>query len=188
MKRRTFLAAVAATPLVVAGLGHERTARPATTASGPAVDDMRRNWKALLAPGADVTLSTEPLHRSEAEWKNRLTPAQFDVLREEGTERPFSSPLDTEKRPGVYVCAGCGLPLFTSRMKYDSGTGWPSFITAIPGHLDTKKDFKLVLPRTEYHCIRCGGHQGHVFDDGPPPTHERWCNNGVALRFIPAPG
>ncbi|HEX7970692.1 MAG TPA: peptide-methionine (R)-S-oxide reductase MsrB [Thiobacillus sp.] len=149
---------------------------------------MRRNWKALLAPDVDVTLSTEPLRKSEVEWKKSLTKMQFDVLREEGTERPFSSPLDKEKRRGVYACAGCGLPLFTSRMKYDSGTGWPSFITNIPGHLATKKDFKLVLPRTEYHCIRCGGHQGHVFDDGPPPTHERWCNNGVALRFIPTPG
>ena len=133
-----------------------------------------------------MTLSTEPLRRSEADWKKILSPAQFDVLREDGTEHAFSSPLDREKPPGVYVCAGCGLPLFTSRMKYDSGTGWPSFITHIPGHVGTKKDFKLILPRTQYHCIRCGGYQGHVFDDGPPPTKQRWCNNGVALRFIPA--
>jgi peptide-methionine (R)-S-oxide reductase len=186
MQRRTFLGAVMITPLAMAGVVSNSEARPAATASQREVEAMRRDWKALLAPGAVVTLSTEPLRRSEAEWKRILGPAQFKVLREEGTERPFSSPLDREKRPGVYVCAGCGLPLFTSRMKYDSGTGWPSFITHIPGHLGTKKDFKLVVPRTEYHCIRCGGHQGHVFDDGPAPTRQRWCNNGVALRFIPA--
>lgn len=152
MKRRTFLEAVAVTPL--AGIGCDGSARPPATANEAEVEAMRRDWKALLAPGADVTLSTEPLRRSEAEWKKILTPAQFEVLREDGTERAFSSPLDCEKRPGIFVCAGCGLPLFTSRMKYDSGTGWPSFITHIFGHLGTKKDFKLVLPRTEYHCIR----------------------------------
>jgi len=186
MQRRTFLEAVVVTPLVMAGAGCDSSAQLPATGSHPIVDEMRRNWKALLAPGADVTLSTAPLRRSEAEWKKILSKAQFEVLREDGTERAFSSPLDREKRPGAYVCAGCGLPLFTSLMKYDSGTGWPSFITHIPGHLGTKKDFKLILPRTEYHCIRCGGHQGHVFDDGPPPTRQRWCNNGVALRFIPA--
>ncbi|MFQ5587376.1 MAG: peptide-methionine (R)-S-oxide reductase MsrB, partial [Nitrospiria bacterium] len=104
--------------------------------------------------------------------------------RKEGTERPFSSPLNKEYGTGRYVCAGCELALFTSEMKYDSGTGWPSFFESIPGHLETKLDFKLILPRTEYHCARCGGHQGHVFDDGPRPTGKRWCNNGVALRFI----
>jgi peptide-methionine (R)-S-oxide reductase len=186
MQRRTFLGAVVTTPLVMAGVGCDSSAQLPAAPSNPTVDEMRRNWKALLAPGADVTLSTASLRRSEAEWKKSLSRAQFEVLREDGTERAFSSPLDREKRPGVYVCAGCGLPLFTSRMKYDSGTGWPSFITHIPGHVGTKKDFKLILPRTEYHCIRCGGHQGHLFDDGPPPTKQRWCNNGVALRFIPA--
>jgi peptide-methionine (R)-S-oxide reductase len=186
MKRRTFLEAVAFASLAMAGMGREISARPLAKASDREVEAMRRDWKSLLAPGADVTLATGPLRKSEAEWKRLLDKAQFEVLRKEGTERPFSSPLDKEKRPGVYVCAGCGLPLFTSRMKYDSGTGWPSFITHIPGHLGTRRDFKLILPRTEYHCIRCGGHQGHVFDDGPPPTHQRWCNNGVALRFIPA--
>lgn len=182
MERRAFLGAVVLAPLALSGC--DSKARPAA-ADAQDVEAMRRDWKALLAPGADVALSVEPLRRTEAEWKKILTPAQFEVLREEGTERAFSSPLDREKRPGVYACAGCGLPLFTSRMKYDSGTGWPSFITHIPGHLGTRTDFKLVLPRTEYHCIRCGGHQGHVFDDGPPPTFQRWCNNGVALRFIP---
>ncbi len=130
----------------------------------------------------------EKIRRSDAEWRKVLTPEQFDVLREEGTERARSSPLNDEKRAGEYRCAGCDLALFTSDMKYDSGTGWPSFYTSIPGHLETKRDFKLILPRTEYHCARCGGHQGHIFDDGPPPTGKRWCNNGVALKFVPAIG
>ncbi len=114
-----------------------------------------------------------------------MTPEQFHILREEGTEPPFSSPLNKEYRRGTYVCAGCDQPLFTSEMKFDSGTGWPSFFEAIPGAVATKTDFKLIWPRTEYHCARCGGHQGHVFDDGPKPTGKRWCNNGLALKFIP---
>jgi peptide-methionine (R)-S-oxide reductase len=129
----------------------------------------------------------EKIQKSEMEWKKILTPEQFHVLWEEGTEPPFSSPLNLERRKGQYVCAGCGLPLFASEMKYDSRTGWPSFLSPKKGHLETKIDFKLVLPRTEYHCARCGGHQGHVFEDGPPPTGQRWCNNGVALKFIPYP-
>jgi peptide-methionine (R)-S-oxide reductase len=125
------------------------------------------------------------LDKPKSEWRTLLTPAEYGVLFEERTERAFTSPLDREKRPGTYVCAACYLPLFSSKAKFDSGTGWPSFYEPIPGRLGTKRDFKLVLPRTEYHCIRCGGHQGHVFDDGPPPTGQRWCNNGVALRFVP---
>lgn len=126
------------------------------------------------------------IHKSDEEWRRILTPEQYRVLRREGTEPPFSSPLNEEKRKGVYVCAGCGLELFSSESKYDSGTGWPSFFTAMEAHVGTKRDFRLILPRTEYHCARCGGHQGHVFDDGPKPTGQRWCNNGVALKFIPA--
>ncbi|RKQ69283.1 peptide-methionine (R)-S-oxide reductase [Litorimonas taeanensis] len=121
---------------------------------------------------------------SESEWKDRLTESEFYVLRKEGTERAGTSPLNNEKRKGTYVCAGCGLPLFKSETKYESGTGWPSFYTYIDGALKTKVDRKLFMTRTEYHCARCGGHQGHVFEDGPRPTGLRYCNNGVALDFV----
>jgi len=127
----------------------------------------------------------EKLIRSNAEWKKLLTPAQYHILREEGTERPYSSPLNQEKRSGLYVCVACDLLLFPSRFKYDSGTGWPSFYDVLTGHVGTRVDRKLFLPRTEYHCARCGGHHGHVFDDGPKPTGLRYCNNGLALKFIP---
>ncbi|MCC5996044.1 MAG: peptide-methionine (R)-S-oxide reductase MsrB [Oceanicaulis sp.] len=124
---------------------------------------------------------------TEAEWRARLTPGQFRILRQDGTERPGTSHLNAETRAGLYVCAGCALPLFSSRTKYESGTGWPSFWAPIEGALRTKPDRRLWTPRTEYHCARCGGHQGHVFDDGPRPTGQRWCNNGLALNFVPRP-
>jgi peptide-methionine (R)-S-oxide reductase len=152
------------------------------------VEALQNNWKALLAEGISVPKPTEQLKLTKEEWRKRLDPDQFHVLREEGTERPGTSPLNNEKRPGIFACVGCGLPLFTSDMKYESGTGWPSFFTTIPGAFETSTDFKLILPRTEYHCARCGGHHGHVFDDGPQPTGKRWCNNGVALKFIPKRG
>ncbi len=125
----------------------------------------------------------EKLVLSKKEWQEKLSTDEFHILRQEGTEAPFTSPLNDEKRIGVFYCAGCGLDLFTSKMKYDSGTGWPSFFTTIPNRFEIKNDYKLILPRKEYHCIRCGGHHGHVFQDGPEPTYQRWCNNGIALIF-----
>jgi len=132
----------------------------------------------------DTASNIDWANLSEQDWQQRLTDMEFRVLRKEGTERPFTSPLNENKAAGTYVCAGCGLPLFTSEMKFDSGTGWPSFFTVIEGAVGTKTDRKLFVARTEYHCARCGGHQGHVFKDGPRPTGLRYCNNGVALDFI----
>ncbi len=123
---------------------------------------------------------------SEKEWKDRLDAEAYAVLRKEATERPWTSALNNEKRRGVYACAGCGYDLFSSETKFDSGTGWPSFFDALPNALGKKTDFRMIVPRTEYHCARCEGHQGHVFDDGPSPTGLRYCNNGVALTFRPA--
>jgi peptide-methionine (R)-S-oxide reductase len=140
---------------------------------------------AAKAPDAAAARS-DKLVLTDAEWKQRLTPEQYRVLRKEGTERAGSSPLNDEKRKGTYHCAGCDLALFTSDMKFDSGTGWPSFFTTLPDAFETKTDFHLLYPRTEYHCARCGGHHGHVFDDGPRPTGKRYCNNGVALKFVAA--
>ncbi|MFG0252492.1 MAG: peptide-methionine (R)-S-oxide reductase MsrB [Phycisphaerales bacterium JB038] len=165
MQRRHFL--------ILAGAGASALLLPGLVAARPKPDLKR-------APGL------ETLELSEAEWRERLTPEQFEILRDHGTEPAFSSPLDKETREGEYRCAGCDLVLFESSMKYDSGTGWPSFFDHVEGHLLTSIDFFLIIPRTEYHCARCGGHQGHVFDDGPEPTGLRWCNNGLALSFIPA--
>lgn len=166
MKRRSFVASLAAAviaPTVLARLSAQAAEKPEAAGENTLV-------------------------RSDDEWRQLLDKTQYDVLRNEGTERPGSSPLNSEKRAGTYACSGCGQPLFSSRTKYDSGTGWPSFFDAIEGALETKTDYKLIWPRTEYHCSRCGGHQGHIFEDGPEPTGLRYCNNGVALKFIPADG
>lgn len=139
-------------------------------------------WTSVRADSEDIM--PEKLVLSDDEWRKKLSKSEYYILREEGTERAFTSALNDEKRQGTYACAGCDLPLFDSLTKYDSGTGWPSFFQPIEGAVQTKLDFKLIYPRTEYHCARCGGHQGHVFKDGPPPTGKRYCNNGIALKFI----
>jgi peptide-methionine (R)-S-oxide reductase len=179
MKRRDWLKFLAAAPFLARASGAVAQAKMKT------VKELQDNWKSFLATGAVVPSPTEPLKLSDSEWAKRLPGQAYRVMRKEGTERAGTSPLNDEKRAGIYACAGCDLPLFTSEMKFDSGTGWPSFFTTIPGVFDQKKDFYLIYPRVEYHCKRCGGHHGHVFEDGPQPTGERWCNNGVALKFLP---
>ncbi|MEO1969159.1 MAG: peptide-methionine (R)-S-oxide reductase MsrB [Sphingomonadaceae bacterium] len=157
----------------------------------------RRRFLAYLGLGvAAATLTaceespaeakTYPVHFSPEQWRKRLTAQQYAVLREEATERPFTSPLLKEHRAGIFACQGCGNKVYSSKTKYDSGTGWPSFWAAVDGSIGTKTDHKLVYTRTEVHCARCGGHLGHIFDDGPKPTGKRHCINGVALKFLPA--
>ena len=140
----------------------------------------------LFGRGAPASAETFELDLTPEQWRRRLTEQQYYVLRRQGTERAGSSPLDRERRRGTFVCAGCALPVFRSEDKFDSGTGWPSFTRPIAGNVRTRPDDTLFARRTEVHCRRCGGHLGHVFDDGPPPTGRRWCINGVAMRFVPA--
>jgi len=135
--------------------------------------------------GGDAEAKAYPVRFTAAQWKQRLTPAQFHILREQGTERPFSSPLNAEHRKGTFLCAADGNPLYASSTKFDSGTGWPSFWKPLDGAVGTSRDFSLGYPRTEVHCARCGGHLGHVFDDGPRPTGLRYCMNGAAMTFRP---
>lgn len=180
------------TPTRIQSLLHRRRHSP------PRLAERRRFLRWMLAGASLAALAPylhaaraiaaealEKLSLSEQEWKRRLTPVQYDILRREATERAYTSPLLHEHRKGMFACAGCALPLFPSAYKFDSGTGWPSFYDVLPGHVETKPDYGLVLPRTEYHCARCGGHHGHVFDDGPEPTGLRYCNNGAVLTFIP---
>jgi len=134
---------------------------------------------------ANEPINVVPLNKPHEAWRKVVSPDAYKILFEEHTEPPASSELNHEHRDGTYICAACYLPVFESQHKYDSGTGWPSFTQPITGHIGTKKDYKLIFLRTEYHCARCGGHQGHVFNDGPKPRGERWCNNGLALKFIP---
>ena len=154
-------------------------------ATPASIVEMQNRWRSFQRAGSLAVAAEPSVNRSSDAWKRELPKAAYQVMFEEDTERAYTSPLNDEHRAGLYLCRACELPLFTSEMKYESGTGWPSFITMIPGHLATKTDYQSIWPRTEYHCVKCGGHQGHVFDDGPPPTRERWCNNGIALRFLP---
>jgi peptide-methionine (R)-S-oxide reductase len=183
MDRRGLLRALLAAPLAGASWLAQ-----AQTKGMKMVEELQQNWKTYLAAGVATPSASEPVKLSKDEWRKRLSAASYHVLREDGTERAGTSPLDREKRAGVFACAGCDLPLFTSPMKFDSGTGWPSFFTTIPGVFTEKTDYYLIYPRTEYRCKRCDGHHGHVFKDGPQPTGLRYCNNGVALKFIPKDG
>jgi peptide-methionine (R)-S-oxide reductase len=159
----------------------------------------RRNFLAFLSATAAMTAATAcgapasalrkgkfPLSHTEAEWRKLLTPKQYYILREAGTERPFTSPLLAEHRGGTFVCAADGTALFSAKTKFDSGTGWPSFWAPLKGGVALSTDSSFGMTRTEVHCTRCGGHLGHVFDDGPPPTGKRYCMNGDALKFVPA--
>jgi peptide-methionine (R)-S-oxide reductase len=173
--RRRLLRLLLATPLLAVPVWSPLFARAGTSAVNASTEE-----------GADMSLDEiPPVTYSKEDWRELLEPEAYDILFRDKTERAFTSPLNDEKRVGTYICAACYLPLFASDQKFDSGTGWPSFFDHIPGHIGTRRDFKMIIPRTEYHCIRCEGHQGHVFSDGPEPTGQRWCNNGRALRFIP---
>ena len=182
MDRRKFVFGTIGGGLIAGGIYPLMTLASKSQAN---ITALQADWQKLLAPNAKIATDVSPLKKPPQKWAQELPKDSFEVLFEEDTERAFTSPLNDEKRAGIFVCRACDLPLFSSAMKYNSGTGWPSFFTSIPGHLATKTDYKLIWPRTEYHCVKCGGHQGHVFDDGPAPTGQRWCNNGVALRFIP---
>lgn len=177
MDRASFLkglACASVAPMALTACGRSRSHPPSSAVVSDTLDVHERR--------ADIP----PIDKSTEEWRSILDGDAFHILFEEGTEPRRSSPLLKEKRTGTYLCAACRLPLFSSKAKYDSGTGWPSFWAPLENRVDTKKDTKLSYPRTEYHCKRCGGHQGHIFEDGPKPTGLRYCNNGLALTFVPA--
>ena len=177
MNRRTFLLGSSAVMVALAGNGLMGR-QVAEAANDPLATATQHGWK--LMPEKIV-----PTVMTDEEWQKSLTPDQFAILRKEATERAFTSALNDEKRVGTFHCAGCDLPLYRSETKFDSGTGWPSFYEAIKGAVGTKSDFGLIFSRTEVHCIRCEGHQGHIFSDGPKPTYNRHCINGIALSFKP---
>lgn len=190
MTRRTLLKRLATTLSLLSVSRLRGGAAVAATAAAPPAaapteQQLQSSWKSLLTEGADVATTTEPLKLTPAEWKKRLSPEAYHVLREEGTEHAGTSLLLEEHRAGVFVCAGCSLPLFTSAMKFDSGTGWPSFWQPIDNALGRTEDRSYGMKRIEVHCRRCGGHLGHVFDDGPKPTGLRYCIDGFALVFKP---
>ena len=179
MNRRSFLSSAFTG---IAALAAGRIIKPALAAR---TDDVQLGAPPAVAPAPTANNTIEKITKSDAEWKKELPTESYDVLRHEGTERPFTSALNDEHRKGNFHCLGCDLPLFPSSFKFDSGTGWPSFYDAIPNHLETRSDYAMLIKRTEYHCARCGGHHGHIFNDGPKPTGLRYCNNGAALKFIP---
>lgn len=185
MKRRHFVQGTAATLVAPTSLLH---ARQRSYENLQPVAVVRNHWREYVPQGARLPSPDDKLTVGLAQWRRRLPEQRYHILFENGTEPRHSSRLVTVKRPGVFVCAACDLPLFTTPMQFHSGTGWPSFYTYIPGALETQLDFSLIWPRTEYHCVRCGGHQGHRFDGWPVPSGLRYCNNGLALRFLAADG
>ncbi len=183
MNRRRLISAALLLPSLLRVPAAFATYAAGTTKDG--VEALRTQWRKLLAKDATVAVDATPMTLTDEQWQKHLDPSAYRVLRHAGTEYPGSSPLNAEKRDGVFACAGCALPLFTSAMKFDSGTGWPSFVTSIPDGFVLSSGSKSVFVGLEVHCAKCGGHQGHIFNDGPKPLGDRWCINGVALRFIP---
>ena len=189
MERRTLLKALLASPVAtrsaLAAIFFAKPVLAAPPANMKDIEALQKNWKTFVAAGTAIPAANEPLQLSKDEWRKRLPPEAYKVLRDEGTERAGTSPLDHEKRPGIFVCAGCGLPVFTSEMKFDSGTGWPSFFKPYDeSHIRRIRDSSHGMERVEEVCARCGSHLGHVFPDGPPPTGERHCLNSVSLAFV----